>query len=92
MPKLGSKPHRSRPALVISTLTITEPSFKWRLTLRPICERAMFKSILHMFSPFYVLVRDFSPATTTEWQNLVLVVDVDFDVAVGASAVPRILT
>jgi len=48
--------------------------------------------VAHGFSPFYVLVCDFAPTSATDWQHPVLVVDVDFDVAIGAFAVPRILT
>jgi len=43
-------------------------------------------------SPFYVFVGDLTPAAAAYWQGLVLVVNVEFNVVVGALAVPRVST
>ncbi len=71
---------------------MTDPSLRWRLTSSNLETRYVQIDGAHGFSPFYVLVRYFTPASATDWQHSVLVVNVDFDVAVGAFAVPRILT
>jgi hypothetical protein len=43
-----------------------------------------------VFSPFYFFVGDLAPAAAADRQCLVLVVNVEFDVAVSAFAVPRV--
>jgi len=45
---------------------------------------------MHNFSPLNVLFRDLVPAMAADWQDLVLVVDVDLDFGIVALAVPRI--
>ena len=80
-------------AWVMSTLIITEPSFRWRLTFRPILERAQFKSNLHTaFSPLYSFVSDLAPAAAADRQGFVFVKNVKLNVAVFAFAIPRVLT
>jgi len=56
-------------------------------------ERAQFRSNLNIgFSPLYVFVGDLAPATAADGQGFVLVVNVEFDVAAGTLAVPRVST
>ena len=57
-------------------------------------ERAQFKSkrSIASLSPFYFFISDLGPASAAYWQCLVLVVNVEFNVAVGALAVPRVST
>jgi len=45
-----------------------------------------------VFSPFNIFFRDLVPTVAADWYDLVLIVDVDFDVGVVAPAVPRIST
>jgi len=45
-----------------------------------------------IFSPFDFFVSDLAPAAAADGQGFVLVVDVEFNVAVGALSVPRIST
>jgi len=43
-----------------------------------------------VFSPFYVFVSDLAPATAADGQGFVLIVNVEFNIAVVAFSVPRI--
>jgi hypothetical protein len=51
----------------------------------------MLRSIACIWvSPFDVFFSHFIPAVATNWQNSVLVVNVEFDVGVVAFSVPRV--
>lgn len=57
-----------RPAFVTTTLTMTEPSLRWRFTFCPMWERATFKSIL-LISEFTIqcLLLLFGPSSGGRW-------------------------
>ena len=63
---------------------------RWRFTSRPTYDRAEFRLNLSEFSPLQVFVRDVGPTATADRKPSSLVVDVDLDVRVLASAVPRV--
>ncbi len=74
------------------TFTITEPSFKWRLTFLPRRDLAVFVLSPCIFSPFNFFFRYLSPTTPAYRSLLSFEENVNFNVFVPTFCIPRVVT